>query len=606
MPPFIDRAHIHQAVDNQAIPALEAMAANDNLRSLYRFERDDPPPYVSSTESEELDDADLTPLPRGHPMPQELQVLMEQPLSQDEVDDIAYFMCDLPRPDDIYYKEAWREYHRVDSHPPGPRPEMFKNLNGSRRQGVIVRHLVKRRWQKLGIWNTSWGFAGRKVQPGDDWCRWTWWWQPVGAADDAQQVFLDSRELVARALRLRENLRRGEYAPSIPRSRLRPDATAAEAEAFLLSRPWFIFQLEVAEERTRYRRLSNDDQRRYPHSGRDQVIKWWRERGDWRDEYNSTSKVTSWKWRHESPSPEPEDLTVLDNLKGRSLDAVEEMEFTPSEIDELEVIDRPESEQPKGFWVIEKNDWSKHCPGEMVDLGAESRERHQKDREKVEKLKAEGRYVEPPKDPIIERLMNKYGRLFDPPPAAECEEILPEAQEASREVQEDEPRSQDDIDPCPPRTQRRLHQHHARGGLDSVQDQDQPVPPPPRRSSRIAAMKRRAEPLPEQTEPNKRLRRTVPNALGLATPDPAAAPVPRSARAKPVLGQHSPEEKPESRPRRGRGLARRENGQSISSAVQKRPARTIAKNGPRKNKNTRAEATIGGKRRGRPRQNRSR
>ncbi|KAK3382007.1 hypothetical protein B0H63DRAFT_217895 [Podospora didyma] len=61
MPPFFDRVHLHQAVSNQAVPVLEAIAVNDNLRSLRRFERDDPPPYVSSTESEELDDADLIP-----------------------------------------------------------------------------------------------------------------------------------------------------------------------------------------------------------------------------------------------------------------------------------------------------------------------------------------------------------------------------------------------------------------------------------------------------------------------------------------------------------------------------------------------------------------
>ncbi|KAK3996615.1 hypothetical protein QBC44DRAFT_365279 [Cladorrhinum sp. PSN332] len=40
MSPFLDRAHL------QALPALEAIASNDSLRSLHRFERDDPLPYV--------------------------------------------------------------------------------------------------------------------------------------------------------------------------------------------------------------------------------------------------------------------------------------------------------------------------------------------------------------------------------------------------------------------------------------------------------------------------------------------------------------------------------------------------------------------------------
>ena len=91
-PPFVDRVQLHQAVSNQAIPALEAIAINDNLRSLRRFERDDPPPYVSSTEPEELDDADLFPPPQGRPMPGELKAIMERPIDDEEVHRISYFL----------------------------------------------------------------------------------------------------------------------------------------------------------------------------------------------------------------------------------------------------------------------------------------------------------------------------------------------------------------------------------------------------------------------------------------------------------------------------------------------------------------------------------
>ena len=42
--------------------------------------------------------------------------------------------------------------------------------------------------------------------------------------------------------------------------------------------------------------------------------------------------VPGWKWRHESPSPEPEDLTPLNTM---------DMEFTPSEVDALEAIPAP-------------------------------------------------------------------------------------------------------------------------------------------------------------------------------------------------------------------------------------------------------------------------
>ena len=94
----------------------------------------------------------------------------------------------------------------------------------------------------------------------------------------------------------------------------------------------------------RYHRLSVKDYNRYPYSAGNQVVKWWKERGDWRDEFNETTVVSSWKWKHESPSPEPEELAPVDNMKDSPLDAAAEMEFTPSEVDELEAIDLPRSE----------------------------------------------------------------------------------------------------------------------------------------------------------------------------------------------------------------------------------------------------------------------
>jgi hypothetical protein len=60
---FLDRVQLDQALQLQAQPVLEALAADDNLRSgfLRRFESDDPPPYEESTNEEGIDDA--PPLP---------------------------------------------------------------------------------------------------------------------------------------------------------------------------------------------------------------------------------------------------------------------------------------------------------------------------------------------------------------------------------------------------------------------------------------------------------------------------------------------------------------------------------------------------------------
>ena len=103
-------------------------------------------------------------------MPDELKVIMERPFTDAELDEIADFMREIVRPEYFYYREAKREQRRLDSHGRGPRPEMFRILNGARPQGVIIRHNVKRRWEKLGVWNPKWGFAGpqspRKTEKG--------------------------------------------------------------------------------------------------------------------------------------------------------------------------------------------------------------------------------------------------------------------------------------------------------------------------------------------------------------------------------------------------------------------------------------------------------
>ncbi|KAJ2898969.1 uncharacterized protein MKZ38_003538 [Zalerion maritima] len=586
MPPFIDRVHLYQAVSSQAVPVLEAMAANDNLRSLRRFERDDPPPYVSSTESEELDDADLIPPPQGRPMPEELKAIMERPIDEKEIDSIPSFLHSVVRPDDFYHTEAMSEKHRLDGRR-GPRPKMFTGLDGARRQGVIVRHNIKRRWGKLGVWNPKWGFAGRKIQPNDNFRRWTWWWQPDGAADNWERAYQDARELIARALRLRlrQNLPRGEHVPIHPRSRLGQDTTVAQAEAFLISRPWFIFRIELAEEMARYDRLSVEDQTRYPYSARNQVIKWWKERGDWKDEYDRTSLVTSWKWRQESPSPEPEDLTPIDNMQNSPLDAAANMEFTPSEIDELETIELPRSEQPEGFWVIEEGDMWPSFPGQMIDNEARIRKREEERAGRLKKARAEGR--EAPVNPAIKFFKEKFpGPLFRRPQPVNEEVSTEKHKDEPLEPQEDASEPQRDAAYPPPQKKRPLHRRHPRNGVDRAQDQDQ-LPPLPRRSARIAGMKRPAEPLPSQTAPNKRPRGRAPKPAA-----PVAAPTTqpplretRNTKSRLVPARPPPKGKTETRPRHGPGRSRKENGPSMRSAAgKKKPAGIPAPAGTRSGK----------------------
>jgi hypothetical protein len=65
-----------------------------------------------------------------------------------------------------------------------------------------------------------------------------------------------------------------------------------------------LFQIKVVEERARYDRLSNEQQRLCRYSPHTQVVKWWKERGDWRDKFDKTMSDTFWKWRHESSEHE--------------------------------------------------------------------------------------------------------------------------------------------------------------------------------------------------------------------------------------------------------------------------------------------------------------
>ncbi|KAK3940768.1 hypothetical protein QBC46DRAFT_120692 [Diplogelasinospora grovesii] len=285
------------------------------------------------------------------------------------------------------------------------------------------------------------------------------------------------------------------------------------------------------------------------------------------------------------------------------------MEFTPSEIDELETIELPESEQPEGFWVIEEGDIPPSFPGQMIDGDARVRkrekeraERLEKERaERLEKARAEG-HEEVRIDPFFQAFKEKFFpgpgpfRLFGPPQPAEHEEASPEEPDAS------EP--QRDAACLPPQKQQRLRQRQPRDGVDRAQNQDQLLPPP-RRSARIAGMKRPAEPLPSQMAPNKRPRgRAAPKAAAPAAA-PAAQPTSletRRTKTRLVPARAPPKGKTETRPRQGRGRPRKENGPSMRSAVgKKKPGRTPAPAGTGRAAETDAPGVP--RRRGRPRKN---
>lgn len=98
------------------------------------------------------------------------------------------------------------------------------------------------------------------------------------------------------------------------------ESDADPRASLITTPPWFRWGLEVEEEGIRLARAKDDYYPDYERAKKN-VRARWRSQGDWKDTWGDTP---GWKWRHESPSQEPEDPNDLD--------------FSPSEIDALDAI----------------------------------------------------------------------------------------------------------------------------------------------------------------------------------------------------------------------------------------------------------------------------
>lgn len=261
-----------------------------------------------------------------------------------------------------------------------------------------------------------------------------------------------------------------------------------------------------------------------------------------------------------------------------------DIDFTPSEIDDLETAELPSPEQPKGFWTIkrERSYLYASFPGQTA-------ERHQPPPQPP------GTYLYlapgslPKRDPFQKTLSEEA-----------CDEALfKEYEGPPQEREEDLPGPQQDTACPPPYKLRHQRQPQLRGRMGSVQDPDQ-SPPPPRRSARIAGMKRPAAPLPSQAMPNKKSRgRAAPKAAAVAA-EPTAQET-RRRRTRPTPARAPAEIEPETRPKRGRRRPK-ENGPNTRSTVAKKKATRIpAPDGA--GRGGAAATDTPRRRRGRPRKN---
>lgn len=350
MPPFFDRSQLQNAITARALPALERLAANaDRLdRSLNsRFESDEPPPYFSSSESDEEEVLFHPVLARPREaVIQENKALLKEPLNDRELRSVVETLTTGHRyePGRRFRAEAFREEEllvdffgaeasREEARPPW-KPSLrvnsfLKGRIGHQKRAIVARRNIRKRWQRLGIWNSEWGIPDRvNAQPNDNTNSWKWKWQ-----SDVDPPPFDTQHPISRAVELRKGMPAGESAPPPPRSHLNHDASASEAESFIISRPWFMYSVEQMEFHQRMSRIPQQQWGNYSEGEDDQVKKWWKQRGDYKSEWQVSGRlIPGWKWRHESPSPEPEDLTPL---------LTDEMDFTPSEIDAFEAIPPP-------------------------------------------------------------------------------------------------------------------------------------------------------------------------------------------------------------------------------------------------------------------------
>ena len=353
--------------------------------------------------------------------------------------------------------------------------------------------------------------------------------------------------LAGRALSLRQNLRRGEACPVQPRSNLQPDATASQAESFLIFRPWFIWSLEVNEENERGRRLHGDVYDRYGRLFRNQAGRWWRERGDVKKRNTAwfgPSQLFSWKWRHESPSPEPEDLTSLRNVQKTPLEAAD-IDFTPSEIDALEEIPPPEERGARNWTLQEIAD---HLP--HMDPNNPFTPRYPLDHE-IWKLVDPWKVPEPLRPQGLSKPLEMPARSPSedlPPPGS------PEQQHETVAEQPDNRR------PSPPK---QGSWRQGQGLRKAKQSLDQTL----RRSTRIAA-------LTTSTKLSHIGADRVVGSAGKGAP-PITMLSQQGARGRPktrAVSARPPPKKEDARPKRGRGRPRKTNGVSKPSPPRRRLA----------------------------------
>ena len=340
---------LHSINDNdpaqlsQILPTLQRMEDNSDFleHGRRRFDSDEPPPPYSPGGGTEV------PYPNIFRISTGMDELLKEPLDAEERYRLREnFSCYRPR--DRYDYESTLERRRIHQ-TLGERDQegnlLYRGPDlvgraGDQRLWVVVRHCKKKQWKKLRAWNDKWRIPRRVGGgPNDDVNEWQWGWeQGLERTGNKNRKFdeqsyevkklgwpaVDEESMDERAIRLhleRQGATNMAYGLQAPERKSRTEASIIQGESLITSRPWYLYELETEERAIKYSRFPRREWEVYGLDPGANVKREWEEKSVWKDSWGDKP---GWRWRHESPSPEPEDLN--------------DIEFTPSEIDALDSV----------------------------------------------------------------------------------------------------------------------------------------------------------------------------------------------------------------------------------------------------------------------------
>lgn len=251
--------------------------------------------------------------------------LLDVPLSDEEVAVVFEKLLNLVKPKFRFNLEcgveAGRIQHVLASNGPNAKTirKWWDEQATDEERTVAPMEFVKWRWQQLGVWDPAWDMSLplpkpglRKVQFSKLGEGWDWKWN-----EHIKPNAMSEREILRQLVDARRHFTYGEHRPLGARSILTENSTRGHALSYLSSRPWLIHHLEEQEDCVRLGRLTREDQRKIKSHTAERVHRRWVALGIWDRNWESFHNpkdgnvFPGWRWRSESPEPDPQLMCQL-------------------------------------------------------------------------------------------------------------------------------------------------------------------------------------------------------------------------------------------------------------------------------------------------------